>query len=736
MPIRRCVDYLEFKFGNKRQVEGAHPVYLMALLRVADYLQIEAPRSHEIVFRYKSIASPTSVIEHKATQAVKTIVPLHEDPESLYADTRPQEVATYLRIRDWLRGIQDELDASWAVLGEVYGRYPPLNLLGLQYRRIRSNLDDIAQFRRSISYVPDRIQFDVVRPDLLALLVGPLYGDEPSFGIRELIQNAVDAVREYDVFATQHPEAGVLPRRKQDCEVLVQLTELNKKERAILTVIDRGIGMSEEIVKAYFLRAGASFRSSEWWRREFETDNPTRGKSKSVVIRSGRFGVGALAAFLIGQEIICETRHVTAVEGLRFKARLDSDAIELVRDRTIPVGTSIQIAVGADIFRQLVTTDSTPVRPRQWDWFCFDYPAVIRALPKTVQSRDNKYRFDSEMSRGHWRMLNPSSDRPYDVYWTFDDAPRLTCNGLFVSDAASFDDVPNQHLGHPTNAKITSYPRVAVIDPDACLPLRLQRDGLRTADYPFGSDLVRDVFVDFLAWLFFHGPERQFPFDPSDYTLRPWFQFGAGDGMVVLAPEGYGLRLGTLLDNRIATHAVFARKPVKLVSSSQASTMIFTGDWAKNESAAAPIFVLDDAGQPVASNKEINVCGFDPDYDPGLGNRPPQKGNTVYWKNRTWHVQAEERGGQILATSKSYALNTTYQWSGPLETRSFGAYLTQVTFPAGAKFRLHRWCLDKLWSECFGAEWIPYDRASRITRFPQAAERFKQYYTGSSSEKP
>jgi HSP90 family molecular chaperone len=31
---------------------------------------------------------------------------------------------------------------------------------------------------------------------LLKLLVGPLYSDDPGIGLRELLQNAIDAVRE------------------------------------------------------------------------------------------------------------------------------------------------------------------------------------------------------------------------------------------------------------------------------------------------------------------------------------------------------------------------------------------------------------------------------------------------------------------------------------------------------------------------------------------------------------
>ena len=37
-------------------------------------------------------------------------------------------------------------------------------------------------------------KFDVANGEVLKLLVGPLYREQPVLGVRELVQNAVDAV--------------------------------------------------------------------------------------------------------------------------------------------------------------------------------------------------------------------------------------------------------------------------------------------------------------------------------------------------------------------------------------------------------------------------------------------------------------------------------------------------------------------------------------------------------------
>jgi molecular chaperone HtpG len=64
------------------------------------------------------------------------------------------------------------------------------------------------------------------------------------------------------------------------------------------------------------------------------------------VLRTGRFGVGALAAFLLGDEIEVTTRHALspAEEGINFSARLDDETISLHRVNA-PIGTRIKIRI-------------------------------------------------------------------------------------------------------------------------------------------------------------------------------------------------------------------------------------------------------------------------------------------------------------------------------------------------------------------------------------------------------
>jgi hypothetical protein len=143
--------------------------------------------------------------------------------EGNYANYSVTVTARQGRFR--LTGLQRELDQTWAVLGEVYGLqvHTGLNLLGLRIRRVKSNIDDVAEFAKTVPYVPDQIAFEAANADLLKLLVAPLYGDNPGIGLRELFQNSVDAVREFNDLASRNSAVLLVDRYEQDADVTLKI---------------------------------------------------------------------------------------------------------------------------------------------------------------------------------------------------------------------------------------------------------------------------------------------------------------------------------------------------------------------------------------------------------------------------------------------------------------------------------------------------------------------------------
>ena len=272
-------------------------------------------------------------------------------------------------------------------------------------------------FNEKVSYVPKKIRFGTASARLLNLLIEPLYGDRPHVGIRELMQNAVDAVRERRAFVANHPEYEDRDTYDIVGDVFVDVSP-DGDNNWYLTVIDKGVGMTLETVEKYFLNAGASFRNSGQWKREYQ------GDESSKVLRVGRFGIGVLAAFLIGDEVEVTTRHVTKEKAIVFATTIETDTIEVTRE-SHPVGTKIQVPIQEDSrLREKRYT-------RYWDWYCLEDPEVVRWHDgeKLRQSHTVPQPGADHLPGGWFRF---GEGRREELIWGDTHKAKNVCNGLVV----------------------------------------------------------------------------------------------------------------------------------------------------------------------------------------------------------------------------------------------------------------------------------------------------------------
>ncbi|WP_439408463.1 ATP-binding protein [Bradyrhizobium sp. DASA03076] len=499
--LRTCVDYLLFKYKNKIDPRGSHPIYLGALLRIADYFQIQASRAPTARTDVTTFQSGISEGEWTVHQSVKDINNTGGDPEAIVVIAEPKDVETFLKLRKWIIGLQRELDQTWAVLGEVYGLqfHTGLNLLGLKIRRIKSNIDDVAEFARTVQYVPAQLAFEAANADLLKLLIVPLYGDRPEIGIRELFQNAIDAVRELNDLAIKQPSLLDLDRYDQEADVTLRMKVDAENALTELVITDRGIGMTADIVRDYFLKAGASFRKSDAWRKDHED-----AEGHSRVLRTGRFGVGALAAFLIGDRIEITTRHVLAKqdEALRFSASLDDEFIALDRVRA-PIGTQIRVLIPKEMRSNTrwIAPSSTDKEIEYYSrigHYFLKEPSLTRYRPDGTKIDVTKWlpQPDDEVLED-WRWCTARGFER--LFWTYKhEYPGLACNGILIE---------NRNSSNSWLHGFIIKPNISVFDREGSLPVNLERNGLQ-GPIPFKNELLSSISDDLLAHALVEAPSR------------------------------------------------------------------------------------------------------------------------------------------------------------------------------------------------------------------------------------
>jgi HSP90 family molecular chaperone len=88
-------------------------------------------------------------------------------------------------------------------------------------------------------------------------VIRDLHGNEPSVAGRELMQNAVDAVRARRMWEEQTGISRDDDMRPLEADVVVSVEHCGEDEY-MLRVADRGIGMTPDTAASYYLCAGAS----------------------------------------------------------------------------------------------------------------------------------------------------------------------------------------------------------------------------------------------------------------------------------------------------------------------------------------------------------------------------------------------------------------------------------------------------------------------------------------------
>jgi len=153
----------------------------------------------------------------------------------------------------------------------------------------------LREYVPTIGWIPVSTRLHVSDvPSLVERLGGAqLYGDDPSIVLRELIQNAADAVR-----ARRH-----LQPRYEGGRIEVELGA--DEHGAWLEVGDTGVGMSDAVLTGSLLDFGASYWTSELALRECP------GLAASGFDPNGTYGIGFYSVFMLSTEITVRTRTWT-----------------------------------------------------------------------------------------------------------------------------------------------------------------------------------------------------------------------------------------------------------------------------------------------------------------------------------------------------------------------------------------------------------------------------------------
>ncbi|KUN10440.1 hypothetical protein AQI95_01585 [Streptomyces yokosukanensis] len=331
-PVDRLAEEFRHESGPLPGLPGEWTIEklkLACILRLADATQIDNRRAPAFLF---SLRDPQGFSRKHWRFQLHISRPVLDGDRIKYDSMRrfpPEEAGSWWLALDYLRAIDRELKAVDALLHD----HREKRLAARAVAGVDAP-ERFAQHFRVEGWRPIDATIKVSDvPALVKNLGGEqLYGDQPEVAVRELIQNAQDAV-----LARQALQPGFT-----DGRIEVRLTGTDGSR--CLEVRDNGLGMDEETLIHGLLDFGNSGWSSTTVR------NRLPGLADGGFTPKGRFGIGFFSVFLLGDQVELITRRYDA--SLQDARRLAFDGpshrpllTPLSTQGWVPEGTTVRVTL-------------------------------------------------------------------------------------------------------------------------------------------------------------------------------------------------------------------------------------------------------------------------------------------------------------------------------------------------------------------------------------------------------
>jgi hypothetical protein len=323
--------------GNDAQIVNLR--YLAVVLRVADVLEFDPERTPKVIFQHRNPASTSVIYWHKDHD----ITMLHEG-RNIIITARPKSAKVHKAILDTVTQIDYELSLCKRIAENFpFDSCPPLSAKTKHVWAIDSQCSsDIRPYPGSYEYIDGAFRPDTQR--LLGLLSGKALYGTPLAAVRELLQNAMDAVRERIAYTrlSKSDPANADHETSIGSQFEIRLELQVDSAGTWLTCIDTGIGMTKRIITDHVLVSGVGTR-----RDLAELERRCRHAGFALG-RTGQFGIGVLSYFMLAKRVEILTRRSqeaadTDASGWFFTTDGIGSFGELRQATNRPAGTTVRL---------------------------------------------------------------------------------------------------------------------------------------------------------------------------------------------------------------------------------------------------------------------------------------------------------------------------------------------------------------------------------------------------------
>ncbi len=327
------INELEQKLGKRGQIpspkkDNIDLAFIACALRIIDYSHINSERANYIEILLRLNIDEESLLHWKAQENING--PSRYENRLKYVSNKPiEDVEAWWLFFDMVSGLDKEIVEVSEYLETKTWSQKRFSLEGVYHVKTPKNFSALV---RTKNFEPIDIRF---KPDSIERLVEilggkTLYGNDQFAPLRELLQNSRDAI---------------LLRQKQEDEIegdyhgKITISIDATSHLTKLIVKDNGIGMDSKVIQDYLLGIASDY----WNSQDYYNDFPN-AKAKGFT-PTGKFGIGFLSVFMIGDNISVETER-KARNNLRLSLKgLGKHGSLIATASTGNVGTSITIAI-------------------------------------------------------------------------------------------------------------------------------------------------------------------------------------------------------------------------------------------------------------------------------------------------------------------------------------------------------------------------------------------------------
>lgn len=275
--------------------------YLATLLRLADVLEFDPERTPEVVFLQRDVAPSSHIFWHKDHAIVLAI---EKTAANILITARTKDAWTHRAVLETADSIDVELN-NCAAIERQNGFLQGVKLdFATHYKWPWP-----AKISRDIKPIGNTFEYieGTFRPNtkkIISLLGGTALYGTPLAAVRELLQNAFDAIREQIATELVLNESHIdsIDPKSQAASHRISIRIEEESGRLWLKCADTGTGMTRRVIERYLLISGSQPRPEvlELGRRCAARGVP--------FVRTGEFGIGVLSYFMIADKMVLETR--------------------------------------------------------------------------------------------------------------------------------------------------------------------------------------------------------------------------------------------------------------------------------------------------------------------------------------------------------------------------------------------------------------------------------------------